>query len=36
MLRKVLPELRRRGYRVVSVTELLREVGGEDGAAGMG
>lgn len=25
MLRKVLPELKRRGYRVVSVTELLKE-----------
>lgn len=25
MLRKVLPEMRRRGYRVVTVTELLRE-----------
>lgn len=25
MLRKVLPEIRRRGYRVVTVTELLRE-----------
>ena len=25
MLRKVLPEVRRRGYRVVTVTELLRE-----------
>lgn len=25
MLRKVLPELRRRGYRVVTVTELLKE-----------
>ena len=25
MLRKVLPEVRRRGYRVVTVTELLKE-----------
>ncbi len=25
MLRKVLPEIRRRGYRIVTVTELLRE-----------
>ena len=28
MLRKVLPELKRRGYRVVSVSELLQEAGG--------
>ncbi|MCJ1410886.1 hypothetical protein MMC19_004973 [Ptychographa xylographoides] len=27
MLRKVLPEIRRRGYRIVTVTELLREAG---------
>ena len=27
MLRKVLPEIRRRGYRVVTVTELLKETG---------
>ncbi|KAI4124764.1 MAG: hypothetical protein LQ347_005608 [Umbilicaria vellea] len=27
MLRKVLPEIRRKGYRVVTVTELLRESG---------
>lgn len=27
MLRKVLPEMRRRGYRVVTITELLKEVG---------
>ena len=26
MLRKVLPEIRRRGYRITTVTELLREV----------
>ena len=25
MLRKVLPEMRRRGYRIVTVSELLRE-----------
>jgi peptidoglycan/xylan/chitin deacetylase (PgdA/CDA1 family) len=25
MLQKVLPEMRRRGYRVVTVTELLKE-----------
>ena len=31
MLRNVLPEIRRRGYRVVNVTELLREVGTEPG-----
>jgi peptidoglycan/xylan/chitin deacetylase (PgdA/CDA1 family) len=29
MLRKVLPEMRRRGYRIVTVTELLREVTAE-------
>ena len=28
MLRKVLPEMRRRGWRVVSVSELVREEGG--------
>ncbi len=27
MLRKVLPEIRRRGWRVVSVSELVREGG---------
>lgn len=27
MLRKVLPEIRRRGYRIVTVSELLREAG---------
>ena len=27
MLRRVLPEMRRRGYRIVTVTELLQEVG---------
>ncbi len=27
MLRKVLPEAKRRGYRLVTVTELLREAG---------
>ncbi|MCJ1351752.1 MAG: hypothetical protein MMC33_001736 [Icmadophila ericetorum] len=27
MLRKVLPEIRRKGYRVVTVTELLKETG---------
>jgi peptidoglycan/xylan/chitin deacetylase (PgdA/CDA1 family) len=26
MLQKVLPEMRRRGYHVVTVTELLKEV----------
>ena len=31
MLRKVLPEMRRRGYRVVTVTELLREAKTEPG-----
>ena len=31
MLRKVLPEIRRRGYRVVTVTELLRETSTERG-----
>jgi peptidoglycan/xylan/chitin deacetylase (PgdA/CDA1 family) len=29
MLRKVLPEMRRRGYRIVNITELLREVTAE-------
>ncbi|KAK7748410.1 hypothetical protein SLS62_008566 [Diatrype stigma] len=32
MLRKVLPELKRRGYRVVSVTELLQEAAPSGGA----
>ena len=31
MLRNVLPEIRRRGYRVVTVTELLRETGRKAG-----
>jgi peptidoglycan/xylan/chitin deacetylase (PgdA/CDA1 family) len=29
MLRKVLPELRARGYRILTVTELLEYVGSE-------
>jgi peptidoglycan/xylan/chitin deacetylase (PgdA/CDA1 family) len=42
MLRKVLPELKRRGYRVVNLTELLREaqiqrpVDGSLGTSSMG
>jgi len=35
MLRKVLPEIRRRGYRIVTVTELLRETSVEYGSGQM-
>ncbi|MCJ1390201.1 hypothetical protein MMC18_003059 [Xylographa bjoerkii] len=31
MLRKVIPEIRRRGYRIVTVTELIRETATERG-----
>ncbi len=34
MLRRVLPELRRRGYRVVTVTQLLKEAARDDRADG--